>query len=407
MEQILSYFTFDIIGIAGLAVLFFTFLVQVFFYFSYYRKPVRWYKKNKDKVKAKNTDRPSVSVVIVAKNESENLAKNLPFILDQDYPDYEVVVVNDGSTDESEFLLKKLKKEHVHLYSTFSPISTDIDSRRHKILSLTIGIKAATKDILLFTEADTRPMTRDWLTSMMSNMTPDKDIVLGYCRYESNKGFWNRVALFDNLLFVLQYMSMALKNKPYTGVYRNIAYRKKMFFDNKGFSATLKYENAEKVFLNKIMTENNTAVSLSDSSFVSCDLDSFSLWKYIKINYMRAKSAFGNYTPKHFHFESLSRYLFYILLTGMIVYSAIFSLWPYLGGAILLFIIRFFTQYFSLKKSAKYFKTKHSFFLLPIMDLLQPYYNSYFLRYSRKKARRKKRKKGSKRKIIFTKSFLL
>lgn len=401
MDQILSYFIFDIVGIIGLSTLFVVFLIQLFFYFLYYKKPLRWYKKT-NRVQAENKNLPSVSVIIVVKDESENLAKNLPFVLEQNYPDYEVVVVNDGSTDESEFLLKKFKKEYSHLYSTFSPISYENESRRQKILSLTIGIKAATKDILLFTEADTKPMTRDWITSIMSNMTSDKDIVLGYCKYENHKGFWNKTAVFDNLIFALQYMSMALKNKPFTGVYRNIAYRRKLFFDNKGFSSALKYDNAEKIFLNNIMTESNTAVSLSESGFVSCELNSFSLWKYIKINYMRAKSHFTNFNSKRFYLESATRYLFYILVIGIMVYSGIFGLWPYLGAAFLFFIFRFLFQFFTLKKAGKFFQTKYFFFLLPIMDIFQPYYNSYFYRYSRKKAKRKRRKKGSDRKAYIS-----
>ncbi len=390
MEQLLSYFVFDLVGVIGLSALFLVFLIQAFFYFFYYRKPRVQYKVQDSEII--NADKlPSVSVVIVVKDESENLAKSLPSILNQDYPDYEVVVVNDGSTDESEFLLKTLKQEYPHLYSTFSPISYENESRRQKILSLTIGIKAATKDVLLFTEADTSPMDSNWIRSMMSKLTPGKDIVLGYCRYRTQNGFWSKIALFDNLLFSLQYLSMAIKNKPFTGIYRNIAYRKSLFFDNKGFSSALKYDNAEEIFLNNILTESNTAVALSESSFVACDLDSFSMWKFIKTNYMRAKSHFGNFTSGLFHVETFTRYLFYLLIIAVIAYSGAMYLWVYLGAGILLFIARFVMQYLILSDAAEHFKTKRFLFLLPFLDIIQPYYNSYFMRYSKKKVKRKKK----------------
>jgi len=391
MEQFLSYFTFDVIGIAGLSAMLLIFIIQAFFYFFYYKKPLNQYRNMEEQPLSSNTILPSVSVVIVAKDESENLAKSLPPILNQDYPDYEVVVVNDGSTDESELLLKNLKREYSHLYSTFSPISYENESRRQKILSLTIGIKAATKDVLLFTEADSCPVSSDWIKSMMSQLTPEKDIVLGYCHYTVHKSLWGKVALFDNLLFSLQYLSKALRNKPYVGVYRNTAYRKHLFFDNKGFSSALKYDHAEKIFLNSIMTEYNTAVALSESSFVSCELESFSMWKFIKTNYMRAKSHFKNFTPRIFHLETVTRYLFYISFLAMVAYSGASFLWAYLIGSILIFAARFLIQYIVLKKSAGHFNTSYYSFLLPVMDIIQPYYNSYFMSYSRKKVRRNKK----------------
>lgn len=340
----------------------------------------------------RQSEQPSVSVIIVAKDESENLAKNLPFILSQNYPNYEVVVVNDGSTDKTEFLLKRLKEEHGHLYSTFSPISYENESRRQKILSLTIAIKAASKDVLLFTEADAAPLSSDWIGSMMSNLTSEKDIVLGFCRYEANGGFWSRIALFDNLLFSLQYLSKAVKNKPFGGVYRNVAYRKKIFFDNKGFSSALNFDHAEKIFLNNILTPTNAAVALSESSFVTTHVESFMMWKFIKTNYMRAKVHFKNFNSSLFKLETFSRYLFYILTLAMVVYSSITFLWVYLLGAVVLFLFRFLIQYLVLKAASDHFQPTKTGLSLMLADLIQPYYNSYFMSYSKKKKKRKKKK---------------
>lgn len=389
MEQFLSFFTFDIIGIAGLSIVLITFVIQIYFYSYYYNKPIACY-KNKESNSLSQSKLPSVSVIIVAKNESENLEKNLPVILNQDYSDYEVIVVNDGSTDESDTLLKRLKRDHPHLYHTFSPVSTYQNwsqKQKHRLLSLTIGIKAATKDILLFTEADTAPCSSKWISSMISNMTSGKDIVIGYCNYKAENGFWSKIALFDNLLFSLQYFSMAIRNKPYTGVYRNVAYRRKIFFDNKGFSSTLNHDNAEDVFLNKIMTKDNTAVSLYPLSFVTCNLDNFSKWRFIKSSYIRAKKSFKNFSPTLFKWESVSRCIFYISILALIIYSVMSSLWFYLVIALLLFGIRYLTQLFTLKKSADHFETETFRFLLPLIDISQSYYNFLLSAYSSRKSK--------------------
>ncbi len=388
MEQFLSYFTLDVIGIALLSTLLIMLFIQIYFYLAYYKKPLSYLKQIAD-THEEITPLPSVSVIIVAKDESENLAKCLPSILNQDYPDYEVIVVNDGSTDESEFLLKNLKREYPFLYSTFSPYSDANETIQNKVLPLTIGIKAARKDILLFTEADSLPMTNQWIKSMVHSLA-DKDIVVGYSRFTEGEDFSNKTALFDNLIFTLQYMSMAIKNKPFAGLYKNLAYRKHLFFDNKGFSATLNYDNAEEVFVNYIMTENNTAIALSQDSYVSTELDNFSHWRKIKTAYSRAKFNFKGFTGGIFSLETLSRYLFYSLSIASIVYSIISQLWVYLGAAILLFIIRYIIQIVVLNKASDHFLTNRFHLSLPFLDLIQPYYNSYFSRISKSKKRRKK-----------------
>jgi glycosyltransferase involved in cell wall biosynthesis len=384
METFFSYFVFDNVCFTVLALLFVVVLAQGFFYLWYYNKPMLAYKKGKGET---SSETPSVSVIIVAKDECDNLNKNLPIILTQDYPDYEVIVVNDGSADDSEFVLKRLKEEYPHLYTTFAPASYENESRRQRILSLTIGIKAANKDVFLFTEADATPSGKDWIRSMVSALPPGKDIAIGYCRYRAPNGFWAKIALLDNLLFSLQYLSMAIRKKPFTGIYRNIAYRKKMFFDNKGFSSVLKYDNAEEVFLNQIMKDDNTAVALGESSFVYSSLENYFEWKFIKVNYMRAKRRFSNLSFRVFYLETLTRYLLYALFVAIVVCACAKGLWLYILAAVLLVAARFAIQSFILRKAAQHFHTDYQLSFLLVFDVLQTYYNNYFKRYSRKKFR--------------------
>lgn len=121
MDKILSYFTFNEIEIAALFIFLLVLLVQLFFYFNYYRKPYSYVKeKDKDNYSPVSS-KPKVSIIIASENEADELAKNLPFILSQDYPDFEVIVVNNGSTDESEMLLQSLKLNNPHLYHTYLP----------------------------------------------------------------------------------------------------------------------------------------------------------------------------------------------------------------------------------------------------------------------------------------------
>ena len=130
-------------------------VVQVYMYLHFYTGIMRHKKRVKKQQIPTNNEQPPVSVIICAKNESDNLTAFLPLVLEQDYPEYEVIVVNDGSTDETELLLKDLKERYPQLYYTYVPEQTQIISR--KKLALTIGIKAAKHELLLFTDAVCRP----------------------------------------------------------------------------------------------------------------------------------------------------------------------------------------------------------------------------------------------------------
>jgi len=171
---------FSIIEWSILGGLLLFFIIQFLFYFLLYRKPYVYEKKRIIKA-VPDTDLPPISVVIVSKNESENLATTLPFILEQDYPNFEVVVVNSGSTDETDMLLTGLKQKYPHLYYTYIP--KEAERLNEKKLALTVGIKAAKNDILIFTEAFCKPVSDKWIREFAVEFINGKDIVLGFCKY--------------------------------------------------------------------------------------------------------------------------------------------------------------------------------------------------------------------------------
>lgn len=374
IDVILSQMVFDIPSIIGMSVLLIAFFIQIYFYLYYYKKPISFYSNNKEQAINTHIGKPSVSVIIVAKNESENLEKNLSSILEQDYPNFEIIVVNDGSTDESQNYLELLSKKDNRLYSTFLPSSEDKEGDRRRIICLTIGIKAAKNDILLFTEAGASPSTKGWISSMVKHIHNEKEIVLGYSNLIAPNSFWGKVCRFDNLLFTLQYYSMAIIHKPFIGTYTNIAYRKELFFDNKGFSKALNFEYADEVFLNQIMTTENTAVALDQDSFVKINIENYSHWKTLKRVYCRSKKYFKKQTAMRFNFETYSRYLLYVLTLLLLVYTIGNKLWIYLIGTIILFSLRNLIQTSILKKAFEHFNIKRLNIALPFIELLQPLY---------------------------------
>ncbi|WP_298652099.1 glycosyltransferase, partial [uncultured Proteiniphilum sp.] len=126
------------------------FLIQLFFYLFLYKRPYNYQKKKVD-ISVPDEQLPAISVIVTSKNSAEELERNLPFIMEQDYPDFEVIVVNRGSTDDTDMVLKAAEQKYSRLYHTYVP--AEADGVNEKKLALTLGIKAAKNDFLLFTEA--------------------------------------------------------------------------------------------------------------------------------------------------------------------------------------------------------------------------------------------------------------
>lgn len=384
-SNIHSFTTYEWV-LVGLYLLFFT--IQLVYYLYLYRKPYRYLSKNKnDESKKINKNQyPGISIIITAKNEAQNLQKNLPLILEQDYPNFQVIVVNSGSTDSSEDVLNNLLNTYNDkLYVTYLPVESEVIN--DKKLALTIGIKAAKHDILLFTEADTKPLSKKWVNEYSKEFVKGKDVVLGGCKLKINKGFFKRFVLFDNLLFGVEYLSMALIKRPFTGVERNMAYRKNLFFENKGFSSILNIEYGEDhLFINKIANSDNTSVLISPESMVESDVvDRLSTWRTIKGKYLITKKHLVGYKDKALSFEIVSRYGFYLLFILMCVSGILFSSNPLIAIATILFLIRYLIQLIVVNKNSKIYNSDKYFLSLPILDLFTPIINYHFLSYEMKR----------------------
>lgn len=316
---------------------------------------------------------PPLSVVICARNESENLRRNLPAILKQDYPDFEVIVINDGSTDESEDLLSELEEEYPNLYHSFTPDSARYISR--KKLALTLGIKASKYDWLVFTEADCTPVSDKWLRRIARNFTPSTDIVLGYSGYERGKGWLHKRVSFDSLFTSLRYLGFALAGKPYMGIGRNLAYRKELFFKVKGFSTHLNMQRGEDdLFINQIANENNTRVETSPDSVIRMQpVERYKDWKEEKVSYMATARFYKGSQHWLLGLETATRLLFYVACLSGIVFGILSFHWLAAGLALLLWIVRYSAQAYVINKTANEMGDNRSYyFTLPVFDIIRP-----------------------------------
>ncbi|HPG33135.1 MAG TPA: glycosyltransferase, partial [Lentimicrobium sp.] len=175
-----------------------------------------------------NEAKEPVSVIICAKNEYHNLVRFLPAILEQNYPEFEVVVVNDASDDDTFYLLRELADKNPRL--KVINITQNLNFFTGKKFPLSIGIRSAKYDVVLLTDADCYPAGPEWLAGMQAAFTGKTEIVIGYGPYAPQPGLLNKLIRFDTLMVAVQYMSLALSGMPYMGVGRNLAYHKSLYF---------------------------------------------------------------------------------------------------------------------------------------------------------------------------------
>ncbi|WP_080904181.1 glycosyltransferase [Parabacteroides sp. Marseille-P3160] len=375
IETLLSFQLAEQILMGAAAALF---LIQLYYYRVPYARPFRRLRREGEDAASVGKERvlPPVSVIVYAKNESENLKRFLPLLLKQDHPEYEVIVINDGSTDESDEVLKELETVHKNLYHTYIPMDAKYMSR--KKLALTIGVKAAKHELLLFTEANCAPLSDHWVSSMAARYDAETEIVLGFCALESRKGFFSKLAIYDNLLVGLQYLSSALKSRPYMGEGGNLSYRKELFFKKKGFSKTLGLQSGEDdLFVNESGNRKNTKTIYTPESIIQrAPYERYRVWKERKVSRAATRKYYRGFSLFFYRLEVWTRLLFYISVVLSIV-AGCFLNWLTAVVAGVLFALRLVFVLYTFHQSSRMLCQKPVTGWIPFLEIILPLYNGY------------------------------
>ncbi len=351
--------------LAGLFLLFF--IIQLIFFFRFYKK-LPAYKKLNFK-----TDADPVSVIICAKNEAENLRRFLPSVLNQFYPEFDVIVVNDGSYDDTEEVLAEFRRIYPHLYVT--GIEGRPGSVSGKKVAQTIGIKAAHHEQLVFTDADCEPKSPNWLRHMQSNFMQQTEIVLGYGGYKASKGLLNKWIRIDTVYIAMQYLSFALRGIPYMAVGRNLAYRRSLFFANKGFASHLHIASGDDdLFVNETGTRYNTAIEIQDESFtLSEPKRSWKQWFRQKRRHFTTGFRYKKSHKIILSLEVISREFFFI--SGIIL----LAFGQFAGYIIIIMLIREITFVVFFKLVMNRLKEKNLLLLSLLYDIIWPVFTGLLI----------------------------
>jgi len=342
----------------------FSAIIQVFYYFFFYLAVYV------HKPSTKTNQLPPVSIIICARNEAVNLKNFLPAVLEQDYPDYEVIVVNDCSEDNSYDILGTLSLRYPNL--KISTINKDPKFSHNKKFAQFIGIKAAKNEILLFTDADCHPESDKWIRGMASGFEEKISFVLGYGGYLTEKGLLNKFIRYESITIAMQYLGMAIRGVPYMGVGRNLAYRRSVFFENKGYGAHNHIISGDDdLFVNTNATSKNTrAEFLKETHTRSVPCSGLNEWFTQKKRHLTTAPYYKFRDKLLLITESVSRVVFYI--TFIVLLSFTF-LWPYVLG---IFGLRLLTQIIVITLVQKKLNEKGLIIYSLFFDIFSPVINA-------------------------------
>ena len=347
--------------------------LQLFYYLFFY---VRLVFVKRTQPAANNT--VPISVIICAKNQEENLRKFLPIVLEQQYKNYEVIVVNDCSTDDTEFLLPQLQNKYPHLRSTF--IKEDTRFKHGKKLAVTIGIKAARYDHFVFIDADCYPESNEWLQAISNKFLNNKQLVLGYGGYEIRQGMLDKLVRYDTLQVAMNYLSFAHAGLPYMGVGRNMAYTREAYMKSSRFTKHYHILSGDDdLFVSEVGGHHNSAIEISPQSITrSLQVDTFTQWCAQKRRHLTSSPKYRFVHKFLLALEPFSREMFYVL-TVLYALLYIFTGWLHLLEFVVSAVaLRFVLQHVIVGFTAKRLNEKGLFPYIVLFDIYVPLSTAWF-----------------------------
>jgi len=370
-----------LIEIILLSVLVICFIIQMIFYWIVLAKPYYYMQSVKKGNIRFIGNYPPVSVIIYVKNRFYDLQNFLPAILEQDYPQFEVIIINDEITEKNKNTLFRLQAQYENLYFTNIPDETRNVSREK--LGLTLGIKAAKYDCLLFTEADSHTRSNNWIRLMARHFGKNKTVVLGMSAKEEENSFFRKFISYDYFFSNLQKLSMALFNHPYAGIGRNLLYSKTQYNEQKGYVRHHSRRRVEAdLFINNIVAESDAKVELSPESVIMTDLNTYD-WKQEKINKTFTNRFYKAGPVVLGSLEFFSGFFFIISVISCFIISYLNpQAWPYVFGlASGCYLTRLLSQLFVINKTASSLELKKYYLTVPLFDFMQMMSNIYFFMY--------------------------
>ncbi|MGB3590464.1 MAG: glycosyltransferase [Nonlabens sp.] len=307
----------------------------------------------------------AVSIIVCAKNEATNLKRLLPALLGQDHQNFEVIVINDCSSDGT-----------LDIIDGFTAIDPRVKMVNvipnenfwgNKKYALTLGIKKAQHSHLLFIDADCEPGSSSWASIMSGEFTWDRSIVLGYSGYQKTPGLLNALIRFETGMTAMQYLNYALLGNPYMGVGRNLAYTTSEFYAVRGFQDHLHIMGGDDdLFINKVAKKSNTRININPKAFTySQAKQSWNSWWIQKRRHINTAH----------HYKSKDKFLLGLFHASQITILSALLLLPWLSNPLLwlmtaIIILRYVISWTSVGLSLSRFRESGLIPLYPLLEII-------------------------------------
>lgn len=327
-----------------MAVVLFAWLVQLFLQLTIQHKVLVRCKAEKDLKKASSSEgKPGVSVVVYAHNQGDALLRNLPSLLDNDYPDFEVIVVDDTSSDDTQDVLTIMEQRSDNLFHT--RLTDKVKTMSHRKLALLLGVKAAHNEIIITTKAQCVPASKDWISSIVRNFNPEIDFVIAPVVFEGRVGVIARFCQFDLFQRMVSMFGITMSFRPFAGWGSNLAFRKHLLFDdnNKAFSRQLFIHPGEDDLMVAAMARhNNVAVECTPESMIVDQESPLSrAWSRDRVNRAFTAKRYSAVYKIITFVDYTTRYM--CVLAGLVVavWAGIKTLWIEMAVMLALLLIRY------------------------------------------------------------------
>ncbi|MCK4676619.1 MAG: glycosyltransferase [Bacteroidales bacterium] len=346
-----------------------SFVIQLIYYWLIFGK-LAFYKLQ-DKLQFNQP----ISVLYYFNNEIKYIEENLIHFLEQDYDDFEVIVINESSDEDTSILLESLQRQYPRL--KVINVIEQLNFFKGKNFPLSIGVKSALHEIIIVTEANCRPASPNWIHEIQGNFNKLTEIVLCYSTFLPKKTFINKLKRYDNLVSSMIYFSFALVGQPFMGIGRNLAYRKASFYKKKGLISIYTLDGGDDdLLVNNLGTKTNSRIEISHDSHILIEDDGkFLPWWRRKKRYFTTRKYYKKRHKIWLGLFSVSRLLFYSTFVVLMVYSDL------LFFVVGIFLIRLLTQLIITRKCMSKLNEKELLVILPFYEIIMMFIN-VILRFS-------------------------
>lgn len=346
----------------------------VFFLVLYYAVLFVRFAFHKPK-KIKDFRQDPISIVITACDQAHHLSRTLPELLNQQYNDFEVIVVSDNSHDETVQVVEDYQKQYSNL--VLVDLNSSVSTIKGKKFPLSIGIKEAKHKLILLTDANCVPASPYWLQNMAKHFVNGKQIVLGYCSYEKQPGVFNRLLRFDALQTAIQYFSYSLAKKTYMGRGQNLAYTKDLFLKQKGFASHNHIEYGDDdIFIGRAATPKNCDIEYFHGAFtIARPKANFRRWFKEKKGYLSTRPFYSSGVRFLLGAYSVLNILFFVFL-GLAIAFSVYQL-PILIAVLSVFLFKLICQYLVFGFSAAKLKEKDIIPHIFLMDIVYTFFSIF------------------------------